>query len=645
MRTFLAQLAPRWLRVLSGGLAGTFRAPPPFAEADVEHAFLVDFGRRFAPFRRAAGSVGLLLWASCLGWDHYNYSHGLLAGAVYVQVVALRAAAFAVVLAMVIVSFRPRFTNDVFAHCVLLTGVLAGAFGLIAMVVVVPPPLEYTDYFIGLYLVLIFMFGFLHLRAKAVLATILVIGLTMLAVQNARWFGADLTFLADVHFPPAVFFYVACSTVGFGICVKFERYARQQYAHERQLQAEQEHDTVRVQALLQSKEEQRRLATEANHNKSKFLASAAHDLRQPMFGLSLSLEALRCAIEARDACETQRLLALSQRSARVMASSFDAVLELSKLESGFVAPQWAQFDLVELIEEVRIALDDYACSKGCILRLRAPPATRVMVHSDRLWLGLVIKNLVSNGIKYRRSSPDEQCTVLLGVARLGSRVRLDVVDNGVGIPTCEWTHIFEPFVQLDNAGRDRDKGLGLGLSIVNAIVSLLDQHRLEFKSTVGHGTRFSIDIPKAAGDLATAPQTPASSTAGMAPLQGVYVLLVEDDTLVRTAMQAMFGQWGMLVEAVDNLAALHTVLAGLERFPDLLVTDYRLPDNTTGADAVDMVNDYMAREAHGRPVPVLLMTGEANSQELGAATGAHAVLVKPAQPETLKLAIQGLLAA
>lgn len=296
MQTLLGQCVPHWLRALSSALSGPFRVPPPFPEAELEHAFLIDFGKRFAPFRRAAGAIGLLLWTACLGWDRYNYDLALFNEDVYHDVLALRAVGIVALLATVVLSLQPRFVNDIFAHVTLLVGVLAPACALIAMVVVVPPPLEYTDYFVGLYLVLLFMFGFLHLRAKAVLAATLILGIAMLAVQNARWLGGNFTFLSDVHFPPAAFFYVTCSTIGFGICVKFEHYARQQYAHERQLAAEQERDMVRVQALLQAKEEQRKIATEANRNKSKFLASAAHELRQPMFGLSLSLEALRNAI-------------------------------------------------------------------------------------------------------------------------------------------------------------------------------------------------------------------------------------------------------------------------------------------------------------------------------------------------------------
>lgn len=643
MQKFL-QLAPQWLCVLCSGLSGTFRVPPPFSEAHVEQAFLVDFGKRFGPFRRAAAAIGFLMWTACLGWDRYNYDHGLITEEMYADVLVLRTFGIAALLAAVVLSFQQRFTEDLFAHAVLLSGVLACACALIGMVIIVPPPLEYTDYFVSLYLVMIFMFGFLHLRAKAVLTATLMIGIAMLLAQIARWFGGNFMFLSDVHFPQAAFFYIACSTIGFGICVKFEYYARQQYAHERQLAAEQEWDLVRVQALLQAKEEQRKIATDANHNKSKFLASAAHDLRQPMFSLSVSLEALRDAVDAQDMAETRRLLLLSQRSARVMADSFDAVLELSRLESGFVAPQLTQFDLVELIEEVMLALGDYAGSKRCTLRVRVP-ATRVLVHSDRLWLGLVIKNLVSNGIKYRCRAAKTRCAVLIGVVRLGNRVRLDVIDNGMGIPASDWIRIFEPFVQLDNTARDRDKGLGLGLSIVNAIVSILDEHRLELKSRVGHGTRFSIDVPWACDDGTFAPDGPALQVANAMELKGVYVILIEDDELVRAALAAMFSQWGMLVETVDGLPALQATLAGLERCPDLVVTDYRLPDGATGTDVVDMVNACMARESRSRLVPVLLVTGEANSQELGIAAGAQAVLVKPVRPDRLKAEIEKLLLA
>ena len=157
----------------------------------------------------------------------------------------------------------------------------------------------------------------------------------------------------------------------------------------------------------------------------------------------------------------------------------------------------------------------------------------LVVRSDRPLLGRVLMNLVSNAIKYQDERKGDAAAVLIGAVGFASRVRVDVVDNGVGIPGDQWENIFKPFTQINNPGSDREKGVGLGLSIVNAILPLLDGHRLDMNSAEGRGTRFSLEMPRTETTTAQAVAEAGRSLATSPDLAGLYVLCVEDDALVR----------------------------------------------------------------------------------------------------------------
>lgn len=631
----------------------------------MESAFLQDYSQRFAAFRRAAIVLGLLLWSAFVWWDWFAFhsNPGLFSALILRQVLLLRALGIGILLGMFWLSLGPRFKTDGYAHWMLLSGVFLIAMCLIGMVMLVPAPLDYVNYFVGLYLILFFYCGFLHLRAQPIFITTVLITLTLLILQFGDDLDIPVKLLTPEHFKMAIFYYTGVCITGYGVCVKFERYARKQYKHEQQLivtndhlqrknvlLAIEQHDNVeKAQALIQSKETQRTMAVQANQNKSRFLACAAHDLRQPMFGLSLSLEALRHALEHQNREEMQRLLGLAQCSAKTMAASFNAVLDLSKLESGFVEPQLTLFDVVHLIDEVRAEMSHFADDKAVLLRVHAPLNTVSMVQSDRAMLSRILKNLISNAIKY--ADPNKECgrAVLIGVIRLPTHVRIDIVDNGVGIAKAQWHHIFEPFVQLSNPERDREKGLGLGLSIVNAMIAILPEHRLALTSQSMQGTRFSLHVPKKTGTaLRQDTPTPAQgatfdlSLTSMISVAGLYVVLVEDDSLVRNAMETVFNQWGILVDAVGSIAQLTELLDDVERIPDLVITDYRFSETVSAHDVVHLIRSRCQRPSQVLGIPILMVSGEADALQLGAAIGADAVLTKPVLPEELKLAITKL---
>lgn len=644
--------ALRWrCRRALRSLADTFALPVPFAAPALEAEFLCDHGRRFAPFRRAAALLALLMIVALAGWDYGHY----VADPAFplLTVLGCRLVVSVFLAALFIRTLQPSFSDDRHAHAVMFGGVGVTSAGMLAICVITPDTISFTDYFMSIYLVMIYQYGFLHLRARPVLYSTLGLGIVVVALQYGCRAWTPWSLMTPEEFGRAMFFFVNVAAIGVGICIKFEHTARSQFLqarelksantalqqHAAQLAAEKDANQVKANALIQLKEEQRNQALRVSHENARFLASAAHDLRQPMFGLGLALEAMGQALARHDNVEAARLSDLASRSARAMSTTFNGVLDLSRLEAGVVTPTLSDFDVADVLREVIADLTPYAASRGVELRCRRRTRRAAIVRSDRQMLCRILKNLVSNGIKYAHSQPGRPAVVLIGAVGLHTRVRLDVVDNGIGIPPQQWQRVFEPFVQLDNPERDRDKGLGLGLSIVNAMLSLLPEHRLEFTSDVGRGTHFSIDVPNG-----TAPESVASKDAPAEEdeVAGRYVVLVEDDRIVLAAMEALFVQWGMLVDTASDLDSLRALAAEIERAPDLIVTDYRFPNGATARDVLDIVLPAAARG--DRVPPVLVVSGEADVARKALGDTVAEVLSKPVQPAVLKQAIARLAA-
>ena len=223
---------------------------------------------------------------------------------------------------------------------------------------------------------------------------------------------------------------------------------------------------------------------------------------------------------------------------------------------------------------------------------------------DRHLLGRAVSNLLSNAVKYSDARKKDHAVVLVAVIALPTRVRIEVVDNGLGIPEASWQDIFKPFVQLHNPERDREKGVGLGLSIVSAIFHILADHSLELNSREGRGTRVSLVGPRAHDETWSATAKPGRG-GERTIIEGLYALYVEDDQLVRRSTVAMLESSGMLCEAVGSWEEAAAVLPSLERIPDIVITDYRLPNGKTSADVVALV-----RAATEVEVPTVIITGE-----------------------------------
>jgi signal transduction histidine kinase len=627
-------------------------SPPPRFAPPIEAEFEEEAAQRSASARRAALVLVLLVWVLYFGWDVFHSYRNKEMRQFLPEIFALRLVGAAWIglsaVALIKRATSSRAADLVLASCLAVLYVLA-----LLMVAETPFPYNYQFYFICLPLIMMFMFGLFGTRSRvlygltgfAILASFVVLPFAQTLEWNpaaGKTFDYFLFRSWNYYFLASILYLVSFAAIGCAVAVERERAAREVFARERELgtvnQAlrDSERETqAKTDALIKVKDELRALAEQQNVAKSKFLADAAHDLRQPMQALTTLLAAARHAVERGDAAKSAELLALADDASRLTRTSLNAVLEISRLETGFVSADYSSFDAASFVEETVAPCLPFAAERGVEVRIRMP-RQRVAIRTDRHLLGRVIANLVSNAVKYSDSAKGRRA-VVVGLVMLPSRIRIDVVDNGVGIAEADWPKVFQPFVQLGNPERDREKGVGLGLSIVNAIMPLLSEHRLDMRSRPGRGTRFSLEVPLAE-DQSAADTVPATPVDAAPDLAGTYVLYVEDDPMVRKATGALFDSREILYEAFGSYRELVAALPTLERTPDILVTDYRLPDGRTARDVVRATT-----KAFEGPLPLLVVTGEMGAVgESEAWLGAGRVLTKPVAPETLLAQISAL---
>ena len=364
----------------------------------------------------------------------------------------------------------------------------------------------------------------------------------------------------------------------------------------------------------------------ANLAKSRFLAAASHDLRQPLHALNLFVTQLR---DETDQAEKGRVIARIDAAVAAMNELFNALLDISKLDAGVLAPSISEFPVDHLLKRIETTFTAAAGEKGLRLRITASSA---WVRSDFILLERVLLNLVSNAVRYTNHG-----AVVVGCRRRGKALRIEVWDSGIGIPEDQRRNIFGEFYQLGTAGGDRRSGLGLGLAIVDRLCRLLD-HPIELASTLGRGSCFSVSVPLIAAPRQAAEPSPVAKALAD-PANGKLVVVIDDDALVLDGMRGVLKSWGCgVVTAASDDAAI-AALAGHERPPDLIISDYRLRNGKTGFEAIARL-----RRAIGAPIPAFLISGDTAPERLrdARASGYH-LLHKPVLPITLRAVVTRLL--
>jgi two-component system, sensor histidine kinase len=379
--------------------------------------------------------------------------------------------------------------------------------------------------------------------------------------------------------------------------------------------------------LREVADQARESADRANQAKSRFLATASHDLRQPMQTLALLNGSLRRMISGVDAAD-----ALSQQASAISAMSrlLNALLDISKLESGAIKPEPSDFKVAALFEELRREFASIAADKGLQLQVQC---TEDSAHSDPSLVRQILNNLVANAIKYTR-----QGRVLLRAQREQTEIHVDVVDTGIGIPGPQLAYIYDEFYQVGvptNSSRD---GYGLGLSIVQRLVSLLNL-RLEVTSQVGKGSTFSLRLPRG-GPQSTGAGLQALPAAGSAARSvSPRVILVEDNPGVRDATRMLLSVEGYRVTAVASLGeALRN--AQEEGAPDLLITDYHLREGELGTQVIAALRESVSAELRS-----VLITGDTSTAIRKLRDDPHLrIASKPINAEELLALLAALLA-
>jgi signal transduction histidine kinase/CheY-like chemotaxis protein len=339
---------------------------------------------------------------------------------------------------------------------------------------------------------------------------------------------------------------------------------------------------------------------DANAAKTRFLAAASHDMRQPVVTIGLLVGLVREQVGALP--PVRAMIDRIYEAVGSMEALLNGLMDLSRLEPGTLTPRLQPVPLAWIFDAIGLHEQTAAALKG--LRLTFRP-TALVVTSDPVLLDQIVRNLVSNAIRYTARGG-----VLVGARRRGKdRVVVQVWDSGVGIAPEAQARVFEEFVQLDNPGRDRSKGLGLGLAIVRRGARVLD-HRLGLRSVPGRGSCFSIELPLAAA----AEMSQAVSAPPPDPLHGRALWLIEDDGAVRDAMVLRLTRWGATVRALAGVADVRRQLAECAAsgapMPALIVSDQRLSDGS-GLDCIALV-----RRHAGHAVPAVVVTGNTAPADL-----------------------------
>jgi len=364
--------------------------------------------------------------------------------------------------------------------------------------------------------------------------------------------------------------------------------------------------------LVQRLEEKTLIAEKANASKSKFLATASHDLRQPLHTSSLLLDALRATLEKNSQYEILDKLVTSQDR---LTTLFDALLDISNLDSGSVKLEFesvsvAQFYL-SLVEENRPVAE----KKGLELTFESGD---FWIKTDPILITRIIGNLLSNAIRYTHNG-----SIRLTAKEEGNgQILLSVIDTGVGISKDHHQRIFHEFEQLNNSHRDYRLGLGLGLSIVKRLSDLLD-HKVNLVSKEGQGSTFTIRCEKGAEPEQTAPANDLFEEPYFE--RTINILFVDDESSIREAMSLVLGNFNVNVMTAESTSQAINMLDDVTASLDVIIADFRLKDGETGFDVIDQVREFMHTE-----VPAIIITGEVDLESISASNrNRFAVAQKP----------------
>ncbi len=384
-------------------------------------------------------------------------------------------------------------------------------------------------------------------------------------------------------------------------------------ALERRVRERTEELTLLNEALARAKAE----ADEANISKTRFLAAASHDILQPLNAARLYATSL---VERQRPDQDSKLAANIDASLEAVEEILSALLDISRLDTGAMKPEISSFAIDEILSQLEVEFAPLAAEKGLKLTF---VSSSLAARTDRRLLRRLLQNFVSNAVKYTPSG-----RVLVGCRRRGDHVRIEIADTGLGIPASKQKIVFMEFQRLEQ-GAKAARGLGLGLSIVERIARILD-HRISLRSSVGKGSTFAVEVPRAP---AIAGAAPARRTAAppATPLEGVIVLCIENEPKVLAGMEALLSNWGCHVLGAPDFDTALAIIRKSGVQPDVLLVDYHL-DSGNGVEAI-----VRLRQEFGADMPAALITADRSPHVRDEARANELLLLnKPLKPAALR---------
>jgi signal transduction histidine kinase/CheY-like chemotaxis protein len=394
-----------------------------------------------------------------------------------------------------------------------------------------------------------------------------------------------------------------------------------------ELAASLRHEMAAADEARRHAEAARRAAEAASLAKTQFFAAASHDLRQPLHAMGLFAEALR---QRTQDSEVAGLVNSINESVDALEGLFGELLDITRIDSGGVAVNPQPLRMRDLFARLRLHFEPVAFEKGLVLGFRGE---RHVAHADPVLVERILRNLVSNAIRYT-----DDGGVIVSCRSRGTRLLVQVWDTGIGISEQSLPRIFDEFYQVQSARRleaHQRKGLGLGLAIVKRLAALMDTP-IDVRSRVGRGTVFGFDLPVGRAPLTDTPGSSGTKAPLGLTLNGVFVVVVEDEAAVREGLVVLLKAWGASVVAFDTVDAVRGWVGSPEaaqRRPDLLLVDYRLPQGQTGIHALVALR---ARWAEAK-LPAIVITGSSLvGHEDEAVTHDYHLLIKPVLPNKLR---------
>ncbi|MCG6938783.1 MAG: hybrid sensor histidine kinase/response regulator [Gammaproteobacteria bacterium] len=372
--------------------------------------------------------------------------------------------------------------------------------------------------------------------------------------------------------------------------------------------------------LLNDLRIKKEIAEQANRSKSQFLAAASHDLRQPLHALSMLFEAVK---ETNSNDIRISLYPKIETSIHALSNLFNSLLDISKLDAGVVEAKAENIEIKKIILSNLNQYETETKKKNLSIRVHCNGA---IVYTDHVFIERILRNLISNAIRYTETGG-----ILVSCRNRGNFVLLQVWDTGIGIAENEIENVYAEFYQLHNPQRDRQQGLGLGLSIVRRLCDLLDCS-LELRSKPGSGTVVSILLPK--GDARNIQKTVEPEPLKQWQLAGLRVLIIDDDLEVLTATSILLKKWGCVVMTAKTSDEVLENIDFSEQ-ADFILSDLRLPGELNGIELLDLI-----RARAGKDIPAIIITGDTGPERiLLSQKSSYKILHKPLKPAQLRTTI------